>query len=91
MVRNHWFCAAERLPEARCACNRTESANLHVATRLQGQAHCAHSSTGTAGIVGLAETDQQKGNFEKGLVNVNFDNLFVATIVTLEKSTCFES
>ena len=37
------------------------------------------------------ETDQQKGNFEKGLVNVNFDNFFVATIVTLEKSTCFES
>ena len=37
------------------------------------------------------ETAQQKGNFEKVLVNVNFDNFFVATIVTLEKSTCFES
>ena len=31
----------------------------------------------------LQETGHQKGNFEKGLVNVNFDNFFVATIVTL--------
>ena len=71
VVRNHWFCAAERFPEARCPGCRSGAATLRKATGLQPQHQIQQNAVVVRDSGAFPNPPATFGNFEVGLVKAS--------------------